>query len=87
MIERLAKGARRSFSGHAVWGPGGSDVDALYERNDREHQAIIAALRAANPVGARALSREHVLHSYELLVHVLDQREDNGATLVSAASR
>src|SRR3954467_13779431 len=45
--------ARRSFSGHAMWGPGGSDVDALYERNDHEHQAIIAALRAANPGGAR----------------------------------
>ena len=87
MIERLAKGARRSFSGHAMWGPGGSDVDALYERNDHEHQAIIAALRAANPGGARTLSREHVLHSYELLVHVLDQREGNGAALASAATR
>jgi DNA-binding GntR family transcriptional regulator len=79
MIERIAKAARRSFSGHAVWGPGGSDVDALYERNDREHQAIIAALRAGNAAGAKALAREHVLHSYELLVHVLDQREDNGS--------
>jgi DNA-binding GntR family transcriptional regulator len=74
LVERLAKSARRSFSGHAVWAPGGSEVDALYERNDREHRAIIAALRAGNASGARALAREHVLHSYELLVHVLDQR-------------
>jgi DNA-binding GntR family transcriptional regulator len=83
LVERLAKGARRSFSGHAVWGPGGSEIDALYERNDREHQAIIAALRAGNPAGARALAREHVLHSYELLIHVLDQRS-NGSPRTEA---
>jgi DNA-binding GntR family transcriptional regulator len=70
LIERLAKSARRSFSGHAVWAPGGSETDALYERN--EHRAIIAALRAGNPAGARALAREHVLHSFELLAHVLE---------------
>ena len=73
LIERLAKSARRSFSGHAVWAPGGSETDALYERNDNEHRAIIAALRAGNPAGARALAREHVLHSFELLAHVLEQ--------------
>jgi DNA-binding GntR family transcriptional regulator len=75
LIERLAKSARRSFSGHAVWAPGGSETDALYERNEREHQAIIAALRARNASGARALAREHVIHSFELLVHVLDRFE------------
>ena len=73
LIERLAKSARRSFSGHAVWAPGGSETDALYERNDNEHRAIIAALRARNGPGARALAREHVLHSFELLAHVLEQ--------------
>ena len=73
LIERLAKSARRSFSGHAVWAPGGSETDALYERNDNEHRAIIAALRAGNAPGARALAREHVLHSFELLAHVLEQ--------------
>jgi DNA-binding GntR family transcriptional regulator len=73
LIERLAKGARRSFSGHAVWAPGGTETDALYERNDNEHRAVIAALRAGNPAGAKALAREHVLHSFELLVHVLEQ--------------
>jgi len=56
-----------------VWAPGGSDTDALYERNELEHRAIIAALRAGNPVGARALAREHVLNSFELLAHVLEQ--------------
>jgi DNA-binding GntR family transcriptional regulator len=84
LIERLAKSARRSFSGHAVWAPGGSATDALYERNDFEHQAIIAALRAGNPTGARALAREHVLHSFELLAHVLElvgNVEQNGREL------
>jgi len=84
LIERLAKGARRSFSGHAVWAPGGSETDALYERNDREHQAIIAALRAGNGAGARSLAREHVLHSFDLLVHVLEHLtgpEQNGRRL------
>lgn len=83
LIERLAKGARRSFSGHAVWAPGGTETDALYERNDNEHRAIIAALRAGNPAGARALAREHVLHSFELLAHVLEQQvpERNGRGL------
>ncbi|MBA3733718.1 MAG: GntR family transcriptional regulator [Actinobacteria bacterium] len=80
LVERLAKSARRSFSGHAVWAPGGSETDALYERNDREHRAIIAALRAGNPGGARTLARDHVLHSYELLVHVLEQRPLNSVT-------
>jgi len=84
LVERLAKSSRRSFSGHAIWGPGGSEIDALYERNDREHRAIIAALRAGNAPGARALAREHVLHSYELLIHVLDQR-GNGAGQASVA--
>ena len=73
LIERLAKSARRSFSGHAVWAPGGSETDALYERNDAEHKAIIAALRAGSPTGARAVAREHVLHSFELLSHVLER--------------
>jgi DNA-binding GntR family transcriptional regulator len=72
LVEQLAKSARRSFSGHAVWVPGGSETDALYERNDREHRAIIAALRAGNARGARVLAHEHVLHSYDLLVHVLE---------------
>ena len=73
LIERLAKSARRSFSGHAIWAPGGSETDALYERNDNEHRAIIAALRAGNAPGAKALARDHVLHSFELLAHVLEQ--------------
>jgi DNA-binding GntR family transcriptional regulator len=78
LVERLAKSARRSFSGHAVWAPGGSEIDELYERNDREHRAIIAALAAHSAAGARELAREHVLHSFDLLVHVLELVADDG---------
>lgn len=75
LVERLAKSARRSFSGHAVWAPGGSEVDELYKRNDREHRSILAALEARSAAGARALAREHVLHSLDLLLHVLERRD------------
>jgi DNA-binding GntR family transcriptional regulator len=73
LVERLAKSARRSFSGQAVWAPGGSGVDALYERNVREHESIRLALATGSGSGARALAREHVLHSFDLLMTVLDE--------------
>ncbi|MGH3104535.1 MAG: GntR family transcriptional regulator [Gaiellaceae bacterium] len=74
LVERIAKEARRSFSGLAVWAPGGSEVDALYERNVREHDSIRQALASGSAAGARALARDHVLHSFELLITVLDHR-------------
>jgi DNA-binding GntR family transcriptional regulator len=73
MVERLAKSARRTFSGHAVWGTGGSGIDELYEANVRQHQAIIEALRAGSAEAARVLAREHVLASFHLLETVLEQ--------------
>ena len=73
MVERLAKSARRTFSGHAVWGTGGSGIDELYEANVRQHQAIIEALRAGSAAAARLLAREHVLASFHLLETVLEQ--------------
>ena len=73
MVERLAKSARRTFSGHAVWGTGGSGIDELYEDNVRQHQAIIEALRAKSAAAARLLAREHVLASFHLLETVLEQ--------------
>jgi DNA-binding GntR family transcriptional regulator len=73
MVERLAKSARRTFSGHAVWGTGGSGIDELYEANVRQHQAIIDALRAGSAAAARLLAREHVLHSFHLFETVLAQ--------------
>jgi DNA-binding GntR family transcriptional regulator len=73
MVERLAKSARRTFSGHAVWGTGGSGIDELYEDNVRQHQAIIEALRAKSAAAARLLAREHVMASFHLLETVLEQ--------------
>lgn len=73
MVERIAKSARRTFSGQAVWGSGASDVDDLYRSNVDQHEAIRQALAAGSPAGARALAREHVLHSFHLLERVLEQ--------------
>ena len=68
MVERIAKSARRTFSGQAVWRAGGADVDALYEANVAQHRAIREAVAAGSAAGARILAREHVLASYHLLV-------------------
>jgi DNA-binding GntR family transcriptional regulator len=73
LVERLAKGAR--FSGSAVWAPAdASELDQLYDANEREHRAIIAAIRAGSPTGARSLAREHVLASGRLLERIIAQR-------------
>lgn len=74
LVERLAKGARRTFLGQAVWAAG-TEIDELYERNDLQHRAIRAAIAARNPQGARVLAREHVLASGRLLEAILDQVE------------
>ena len=73
MVARIAKSARRTFSGQAVWGTGGSDIDDLYDANVRQHRAIREALAAGSATGARALAREHVLASFRLLEVVLVQ--------------
>ena len=71
-VERLAKGARRTFFGQPVWGAS-AEVDALYERNALQHRAIRDAIAAGSARGARELAREHVLHSYRLQQAILDQ--------------
>lgn len=73
LVERIAKSARRTFSGPAVWAPGDAVIDDLYERNDQQHRAILGALAAGSAAGARSLAREHVLASFELLDAVLRQ--------------
>ena len=72
-IERLAKSARRTFSGPAVWAPGGAQIDELYAANDQQHRAIRQALAARSPAGGKALAREHVLASFRLLEAILEQ--------------
>jgi DNA-binding GntR family transcriptional regulator len=72
-IEQVAKAARRTFSGPAVWAPGDETIDELYLLNERQHRAIKDALAAGSPEGARALGREHVLSSFHLLETILEQ--------------
>ena len=72
-VEQVAKSARRTFSGPAVWAPGDETIDELYLLNERQHAAIRDALAARSPEGARALAREHVLSSFHLLETILEQ--------------
>ena len=72
-IEGVAKSARRTFSGPAVWAPGDETIDELYLANERQHLAIHSALAARSPDGARELAREHVLASFALLETILEQ--------------
>ena len=71
-VESIAKGARRTFSGPAVWAPVDEELDALYERNQAEHRAIRQALVAGSVAGARELAHEHVMHSFTLLTTILE---------------
>ena len=73
LVEQLAKSARRTFSGPAVWAPGDQRIDELYAKNDQQHRAIRGALAAGSPEGARALAREHVLSSFHMLEEILEQ--------------
>ncbi len=59
LVEQMAKSARRTFSGPAVWAPTDETLDGLYERNVQEHRAIRQALagterRGREGHGARA---------------------------------
>ncbi len=74
LVEKLAKDERRTFLSQGIWAAG-SGLDELYELNVAQHRAIRHAIAARNPQGARALAREHVLHSGRLLEAILDQVE------------
>ena len=73
LVEQMAKSARRTFSGPAVWAPGDHSIDELYAKNAEQHRAIKQALVAGSAAGARALAREHVLSSFHLLETILEQ--------------
>jgi len=73
LVEQLAKSARRTFSGPAVWAPGDSRIDELYAKNDQQHRAIRQALAAGSAAGARSLARDHVLSSFHMLEEILEQ--------------
>jgi DNA-binding GntR family transcriptional regulator len=75
LVEQLAKSARRSFFTHLVWATG-LDIDHLYAENELQHRAIMAAIAARNPQGARVLAREHVLASGRLLETILERVQE-----------
>jgi DNA-binding GntR family transcriptional regulator len=71
LVERLAKGARRTFLGTRVWSAK-AGLDELYAKNDLQHRAIREAIAAGSAAAARLLAREHVLSSGRLIETVLD---------------
>ena len=71
LVERLAKGARRTFLGSRVWSAR-AEFDDLYVKNDLQHRAIRETIAAGSASAARAIAREHVLSSGRLIETVLD---------------
>jgi DNA-binding GntR family transcriptional regulator len=78
LVERLAKGARRTFIGERVWSAR-VELDELYAKNDAQHRAIREAIAAGSAEGARMLAREHVLSSGRLIEAVLESVGAQGA--------
>ncbi len=71
LVERIAKGARRTFLGDRVW-RAKAELDDLYAKNDLQHRAIREAITAGSAQAARVLAREHVLSSARLIEMVLE---------------
>ena len=70
-VARVARSARRTFAGQMTW-VARAELDDLYAKNDAQHRALREALAAKSAAGARALAREHVLSSGNLLDAILD---------------
>jgi DNA-binding GntR family transcriptional regulator len=71
LVERLAKGARRTFLGRRVWSAK-AEFDDLYVKNDLQHRAIREAIAAGSAQAARVVAKEHVLSSGRLIETVLE---------------
>ena len=71
LVERIAKGARRTFMGDRAW-RARAELDELYAKNDLQHRAIREAIGAGSAQAARVLAREHVLSSNRLIEVVLE---------------
>jgi DNA-binding GntR family transcriptional regulator len=74
-VERVAKGARRTFIGQITW-VARAELDELYARNEEQHRAIREAIAAGSANGARVLAREHVQSSWRLLEAILEYVQD-----------
>jgi DNA-binding GntR family transcriptional regulator len=71
LVERLAKGARRTFLSSRVWSAR-AEFDELYVKNDLQHRAIREAIAAGSGQAAGVIAKEHVLSSGRLIETVLD---------------
>ena len=71
LVERLAKGARRTFLSSRVWSAK-AEFDDLYVKNDLQHRAIREAIAAGSAQAARVIAKEHVLSSGRLIETVLE---------------
>jgi DNA-binding GntR family transcriptional regulator len=83
-VERMAKGARRTFIGQITW-VARAELDELYARNDEQHRAIREAIAAGSANGARVLAREHVLSSWRLLEAILEYVRDRQVAEIRTA--
>ena len=84
-VERVAKGARRTFIGQITW-VARAELDDLYARNDEQHRAIREAIAAGSASGARVLAREHVLSSWRLLEAILEYVRDRPTATARAST-
>jgi DNA-binding GntR family transcriptional regulator len=71
LVERLAKGARRTFLSSRIWSAK-AEFDDLYVKNDLQHRAIREAIAAGSAQAARVVAKEHVLSSGRLIETVLE---------------
>jgi DNA-binding GntR family transcriptional regulator len=83
-VERVAKGARRTFIGQITW-VARAELDDLYARNEEQHRAIREAIAAGSANGARVLAREHVLASWRLLEAILEYVRDRQVAEIRSA--
>jgi len=60
LVEQLAKSARRSFSGPAVWAPGDHSIDGLYAKNAEQHRARARPLLLPPARGRPRAGRRHL---------------------------
>ncbi len=74
-LSKTATSVRRIFHVQII-GTRMGGISELYDENLRQHEALIGALRARSPGGARELMREHVIGSGRLLEATLDRIEE-----------
>src|SRR4029077_13064265 len=55
-VERVSKGARRTFIGQITW-VARAELDELYARNDEQHRAIREAIGAGSAAGGPGPAR------------------------------